>query len=72
MRKIGDEHPMELFARRDCYSFVTKQFQEQSAQTTEAHEDRSRVGQVIDLVASGPTRQSQLPLVKPHPVSYPI
>jgi len=33
----------------------------------EAHEDRSHVGRDY---ASGPMRPSQLPLVKPHLVSY--
>jgi len=40
---------VEQSGRRDSYSIVIKQFQEQSDQTTEIYEDRSRVGQVICL-----------------------
>jgi len=55
---------MEVFY--DTTTSVT--CQEQSGQTTETHEDRSRVGQVIMPLTY--TRPSHHPLVKPNSVSY--
>ena len=57
---------VEQSGRRDSYSIVTKQFQEQSDQIIRQRK-HMKIGHVLGkwYATSGPTRPSQLPLVKP-------